>query len=239
MAEIKGLAAPTDEATGQQRLHRHRPGRHLAALAIVEIGGAAGVALVQRQPERGEVIGERDRMAPGHVAVEADDNDGQAADDHAHRVIPPGHGQVRLIEAVGRRPRKMRVTEQEPAPIGRQVLAHRQRIAAEALPIESFQLRHQRRWIDLARRGPGQRHGGTGNPAGSNKIAGKRLTGRVQRLFRHHQHHIVERDRPHPFGVGTGRRQPGASILQIAVIAFDIAFEQFARLAWTRGIPGA
>ena len=143
VAEIKGLAAPANQSVRQQRIDVDRLRRHPAPLAVIYIRGAAGVGGVQRQPEGGEVIGKRHRVTPRNVAIEADHDGRDAADDHAHRVIAPRHGQVSLVETVGRGPGIVRVTQQQPTAIGGQVLAHRQRIAAETLLVELIQLRHQ------------------------------------------------------------------------------------------------
>lgn len=225
---VKGVCAALDAAVGQLHVEGDRARGHLVRRAVDQIGG--GVALGQPELEQREAAAGGDRVGPRHVAVEADADDGEGGDRRAHHVELAGHGQVDFVEAVGGRPREVRVAEQHAAPVLRGGTAEGPAVAADG-QVAQPQLAVERGDIDGVRRDHRMGHG---RPARRLRIddAGQHRAGAgLDRLLLAHAHHVGQRERAHPGGVAARGGEVGRrGVLQVAVVAGDVAAQQFARL---------
>ncbi len=99
-----------DHARCRAVLHRDGSGRHLHRGAVAQVAG--GIARGQRELEEAEAARAGDRVAPGHVVVEADQHHRDAQERHPAHVQLVADGELRLVEAVGPLPVPVRVAEE-------------------------------------------------------------------------------------------------------------------------------
>ncbi|MCY1172160.1 hypothetical protein D9M73_122910 [compost metagenome] len=199
--------------------HRHRDhlSPHRLALAIDQIFGR--VSGIELELKHREMLRRRHRVRPGDILVEAKRDDRRAGDPHAHGIILAGQGQVHFIKARRPVPRKMRVSDNEAAPIGGDVFAERPAIAAKtnvARPQRVF-TRNQR---SLRR-------------AGRHRVDNqwrKRQRARQQHLLLVQSQHVIKRDRANPaLAPAVARYTRWTDVAQQLVIPGDIAAHERTR----------
>ncbi len=218
------------EPSGLESLHGDRPTRHRHRLAVVQVGGRRAWderELIRREPECG-----RHRVAPRHRRGVPDQDGGDAEQRRALDVQLAGDRRLELVEALGSRPREVRIAEQEAVlVIARARLADGDRVAPGAfggqlgreLGGDLLGRERRQRTRERHRRRGRLRLG----DAGDGDVPARQLDELVEAQVGRHL-----RDRAHPRLAAARRvRNVGrsADVVQVAVVAVHVAGDRVLR----------